>query len=72
MRHHYDIFEKFPDGSSIWRECMPGWYEAQRKIYELEVQSKNEFFVIDIETNRVVIPGVKSGSRPAAKAAANG
>ena len=72
MRHHYDIFEKFPDGSTIWRGNVPGWYEAQRKMYELAEQSKNEFYAIDIEANRLVTPSVKSGSRPAAKAAANG
>ena len=72
MRHQYDIFEKFPDGSSIWRGWVPGWYEAERKMYELTERSKNEFYAMDIQTNRIVTPGVKRDSRPTAKAAANG
>ena len=70
MRHQYDIFEKFPDGSSLWRGCVPGWYEAERKMYELTEQSKNEFYAMDIQANRVVTPGVKRGPRPEARAAA--
>ena len=50
MRRDYDIFEKFPDGSSVWRACVSGQYEAQRKIQELAESSENEFFVIDIQT----------------------
>jgi len=72
MEHNYDIFEKFPDGSTIWRVCVSGWYETQRKMWELTEHSKNEFYAIDITVNRPVAPSVKSTSRPAAKAVANG
>jgi hypothetical protein len=72
MRHDYDIFEKFPDGSTIWRVCACGWYETERKLGELAEQSENEFYAIDITANRPVAPSVKSTSRPAAKAVANG
>ena len=71
MRHHYDIFEKFHDGSTLWRGCVPGWYEAERELYELAGRSKNEFFAIDIEANSLVTPSVKIAPRPEAKAAAN-
>ena len=50
MRRDFDIFEKFPDGSSVWRACVSGQYEAQRKIQELAESSENEFFGIDIQT----------------------
>jgi hypothetical protein len=72
MRHDYDIFEKFPDGSTIWRVCVSGQYETERKMRELTEQSKNEFYAIDIIVNQPVAPSVKSVSRPAAKAVANG
>jgi hypothetical protein len=72
MRHEYDIFEKFPDGSTIWRACVSGRYETERKMQELAEQSNNEFYAIDILVNQVIAPRVKSTSRPAAKAAANG
>jgi hypothetical protein len=44
MRHDYDVFEKFPDGSTLWHACVAGRYEAQRKIYELAENSENQFF----------------------------
>jgi len=52
MRRDYDIFEKFPDGSTLWRACVAGRYEAQRKVAELAEHSENEFFVIDIQAGR--------------------
>ena len=48
MRREYDIFEKFHDGSTLWRACVAGRFEAQRKINELAERSQNEFFLIDI------------------------
>ncbi len=48
MRPEYDIFEKLPDGSSIWRTCVPGQYDAERKLQELAEHSVNEFFAIEI------------------------
>jgi len=48
MSNNYDIFEKFPNGCSIWRACVLGQYEAQRKIQELAEHSENEFFVVDL------------------------
>jgi len=51
MRRKYDIFERFPDGSSLWRACIQGQFDAQRKIQELAEHSKNEFFAIDLRTN---------------------
>ena len=49
MRPEYDIFEKLPDGSSNWRVCVPGQYEAERKLDELAEHSENEFFAIETE-----------------------
>jgi hypothetical protein len=49
MRRDYDVFEKFADGSTLWRACVAGRYEAQRKIHELAEHSENEFFLIDIQ-----------------------
>jgi hypothetical protein len=71
MRHDYDIFEKLPDGSTIWRFCVSGWYDTERKMWELAEHSKNEFYAIDLTVNRTVPWSVKSASRPAARAVAN-
>ena len=48
MDRTYDIFEKFPDGCSIWRACVSGKYEVQRKLQELAEHSENEFFFVDL------------------------
>jgi hypothetical protein len=53
MRPEYDVFEKFPDGSSNWRACVPGQCEAERKLQELAEQSENEFFAIEINSRRL-------------------
>ena len=53
MRPEYDIFEKLPDGSSIWRVCVPGQYEAERKLDELAEYSENEFFAIEINSRKL-------------------
>jgi hypothetical protein len=48
MSHEYDIFERFPDGSSVWRATIRGRYEAQRKLQEFAEYSDNAFFTLDI------------------------
>ena len=48
MRRNYDIFERFPDGSSLWQACVQGQFDTQRKIQELTEHSKNDFFAIDL------------------------
>jgi hypothetical protein len=65
MRHDYDVFEKFPDGSTLWRACVAGQYEARRKMNELAEYSDNEFFLIDIQTEVTLSPvSIRSNSRP--------
>jgi hypothetical protein len=49
MLRDYDIFEKFPDGSTIWRVCVFGRHEARRKLQDLAERSPNEFIAIDIK-----------------------
>ena len=49
MLRDFDIFEKFPDGSTIWRACVFGQFEATRKLQELAEHSHNEFIAIDIQ-----------------------
>ena len=53
MRPEYDIFEKFSDGSSNWRACVPGQVEAERKLDELAENSENEFFAIEINSRQL-------------------
>lgn len=72
MRRDYEVFERFPDGSTLWRACVRGRCEAQRKMYELAEQSENKFFTIAIQADLPLRPHLASGPRLVAKAAANG
>ena len=53
MRPEYDIFEKLPDGSAIWRACVPGQYDAERKLQVLGEHSGNELFAIEINSRQL-------------------
>jgi hypothetical protein len=72
MRHNYDVFEKFSDGSTLWRACVSGQYEAQRKMQELKESSENEFFTLNIHVHSYKPTNIGTLSRPAAKAVASG
>jgi hypothetical protein len=51
MVRNYDIFEKVSDSGSIWRACVAGQFDAQRKIQELAEYSNAEFFAIDLTSH---------------------
>jgi hypothetical protein len=73
MRRDFDVFEKFPDGSTLWRACVNGRYEAQRKMYELAEHSVNEFFLIDIRAEDILpLISTRRNSRPLFESAAAG
>jgi hypothetical protein len=48
MTHEYDLFEKFPDGSSLWRVSVSGFEGARLQLRELTLKSKNQFYALDI------------------------
>jgi len=71
MRREYDVFEKFSDGSTLWRATVSGRFEALRKTQEFREHSDNEFFTIDIAAasrlapklvTDVPRPGIKTAS----------
>ena len=70
---HYDIFERFPDGSTLWRVSIFGQFEAKRKIQELAEHSENEFFAIDLQAGEP-LPAVllANRKRPRVQGAAGG
>jgi hypothetical protein len=71
LRREYDIFEKFPDGSTLWRACVSGRYAAQRRMQELAEFSDNEFYVIDIQATEFLPENLADGNqRPRARSAA--
>lgn len=77
MRREYDIFERFPDGSTLWRASIAGRYEAHRKMDELAEHSDNQFFSIDVQAAEALPPKLAPGNpqanpRPMVKSAAAG
>jgi hypothetical protein len=64
MVRTYDIFEKFPDGCSIWRACASGQFEVERKLQELAEHSENEFFAIDLGKQERITLDMRPGNSP--------
>jgi hypothetical protein len=54
MERNFDVLEKLPDGSTIWRTCASGQTDAQQKLQDLAQHSENEFYSIDIETGELL------------------
>jgi hypothetical protein len=54
MDRQYDLFEKFPDGSMIWKGTIAGHTEAIRKLQELAADTTNECCVMHLPTKAVI------------------
>jgi hypothetical protein len=54
MNQEYDLFEKFPDGSSLWRESTAGHEMTRLRLQELARRSENQFYAINLTTIEVV------------------
>ena len=44
----YFIFEKFPDGSAVWRDWVRGMENVELKLRELTRGSHNKFFALNL------------------------
>ena len=54
MNREYDLFEKMPDGSLIWRAVVSGHEDAITKLRELAAQTGNEVRVMHMPTKTVI------------------
>jgi hypothetical protein len=54
MKHEYDLFEKFPDGSTLWRDSVPGFETTRLRLQELAQRSENEFYALNLTTREVL------------------
>jgi hypothetical protein len=54
MHRKYDLFEKFPDGSSLWRACVLGLDGTRRHLKELAQKSENHFYAMEIASGKIV------------------
>ena len=72
MLRDFDVFEVFPDGTSIWRACVSGQFAAERKLQELAEHSDNQFLAVDARSGARLAIAAPKKSALAAKKAANG
>jgi len=54
MRHEYDLFERFPDGSSLWRGSAKGLQSAREHLSSLARQSGNQFYAINVVSGKTI------------------
>ena len=54
QKNEYDLFEKFSNGSSLWRGSFPGFEAACFRLQELAQKTKNQFYAISLTTGEVV------------------
>ena len=54
MNREYDLFEKFPDGSVLWKGCIAGLENAIAKLKHEASLSPNEHFARHSPTNAIV------------------
>ena len=54
MKYKYDLFEKFPDGSSLWRDSVLGFETTRMRLLELAQKSKSQFYAINLITGEVL------------------
>lgn len=60
----YDVFEEFPDGSTIWRACVFGMENVELKLRELAKETTNKFFALSLQDrSEAVIRPLKSSRR---------
>jgi hypothetical protein len=59
MKHEYDLFEKFPDGSSLWWDSVSRLETARLRLRELVQRSENQFYAINLANGE--IPTFTSG-----------
>jgi hypothetical protein len=57
MTREYDLFEKFPDGSSLWRVSVSGLGNARLHLHELTRKSQNQFYAIDMTAGKTLSLG---------------
>jgi hypothetical protein len=53
VNREYDICERLPDGTDLWKDYVVGLEEARRKLQELAAQSKNEHYAIHSPTKDI-------------------
>ena len=62
MHHKYDLFEKFPDGSSLWRACVVGLEGTRLHMSDLAKRSANKFYAMHLVSGKIVSYYLRQGA----------
>jgi hypothetical protein len=54
MKHKFDLFEKFSDGSSLWRDFVLGFETTRFRMRELAQKSGTQFYAINLTTGKIL------------------
>jgi hypothetical protein len=49
VRGDYDVFELFPDASTVWQACVLGMGNAERKLRKFARESNSKFFASNLQ-----------------------
>jgi len=71
MSPKYDLFERFPDGSSLWRACVIGLEGARLHMRDLAVKSSNQFYAMHVATGKIELLKLRPGDLTAPLRAQN-
>lgn len=71
MSPKYDLFERFPDGSSVWRACVVGLEGTRLHMRDLAVKSPNQFYAMHVASGKIEFLRLKPGDLTAPLRAQN-
>jgi len=54
MKRRYDLFEKCPDGLSLWRDSVIGFQLTRRRLQGLAQISENQYYTMDLAAGEVL------------------
>jgi hypothetical protein len=54
MDRGYDLFEIFPDASTVWKGAVVGHEDAIRKLQELAAGTTNEMRLMHVPTKTII------------------
>jgi hypothetical protein len=55
MNRNYELFEKLPDGSPIWRGNVTGVGNVPAQLAEIAKETENECFAMYLPTKEIVL-----------------
>src|SRR5271155_1103108 len=55
VENQYDLFERFPNGSSIWRGSVSGFESICLRLNELCQKSENRFYAVSLTSGEGLV-----------------